>query len=210
MTSRKNMGATTKKRILRIAGYVLLPLFCLTVLFACNAFNPMGVAFLFPFEVVNYSGEDLSITPIGARGPTGTRGTLPISRWGHAWSASNQRTDFALPAGQTVRLVYDCDDVQFTELVCRRADGSHFIVPTGLDPVAEQYRAPPTARFAIGLAALYDSATPFHLAAIGPPRPSGWTLELLALSGLLSPLCFWLAKRIPADTGQISSPQQQG
>ena len=62
------MRPLIQKRLLRVAGFVLLPLFCLTCLFTCSVVNPMGLAFLTSFEVVNSTDEDLVVTPIGARG----------------------------------------------------------------------------------------------------------------------------------------------
>lgn len=190
------MRPSLQKRLLRVAGFVLLPLFCLTCLFTCSVVNPMGMAFLTSFDVVNSTHEDLVITPIGARGPEGRRGTLPISSSSRFYLMSSQRGEFPLPAGSTLSLTYDWDDVQFSEIVCRRPDGSHFILPTGLHPTQGQYRQPPTKRFEIADLASVQPATELHLAAVRPQSGRISIAYILAGLGLLSPLCFWAARRI--------------
>ncbi len=184
------------QRVLRVAGFVLLPLFCLTCLFTCSVVNPMGLAFLTSFEVVNSTHEDLVITPIGARGPDGRRGTLPIVSSSRLYVMSSQRGEFPLPAGSTLSLAYDWDDVQFSEIVCRRRDGSHFVLPTGLHPTQDQYRQPPTKRFEVSDLAALQPATELHLAAVRSRSGRIPFLYVLAGLGLLSPLCFWVSRRI--------------
>jgi hypothetical protein len=139
------MRPLPQKRLLRVAGFLMLLLFCLTCLFTCSVVNP----FLTSFEVVNSTHEDLVITPIGARGPEGRRGTLPISSSSRLYVMGSQRGKFPLPAGSALSLAYDWDDVQFSEIVCRRRDGSYLVFPTGLHPTQGQYRQPPTKRFEI-------------------------------------------------------------
>ena len=185
-----------QKRLLRVAGFILLPLFCVTCLFTCSLVNPMGLAFLTSFEVVNSTHEDLVITPIGARGKDGTRGTLPISSSSRLYLMSTQRSGFPLPAGSALSLTYDWDDVQFSEIVCRRRDGSHLILPTGLHPTKGQYRQPPTKRFEISDLAALQPATEIHLAAVRSQSGRIPFLYTIAGLGLLSPLCFWAARRI--------------
>ena len=190
------MRPLLQKRLLRVAGFVLLPLFCLTCLLTCSVVNPMGLAFLTSFEVVNSTHEDLVITPIGARGPDGRRGTLPISSSSRLYVMSSQRGEFPLPAGSTLSLTYDWDDVQFSEIVCRRPDGSDLVLPTGLHPTQGQYRQPPTKRFEISDLAALQPATELHLAAVRSQGGRIPFLYILAGLGLLSPLCFWAARRI--------------
>jgi len=190
------MRPSLKKRLLRVAGFMLLPLFCLTCLFTCSVVNPMGIGFLTSFEVVNSTKEDLIITPIGSRGPEGRRGTLPIASSSRFYIMSSQRSEFVLPASSTLRLTYDWDDVQFTEILCRRPDGSHSVLETGLHPTRGQYRQPPTKRFEISDLGTSQPATELHLAAVRSQSGKIPYLYILAGLGLLSPLCFWAARRI--------------
>lgn len=202
------MRPSLQKRLLRAAGFLLLPLFCLTCLMTCSVMNPMGVVFLTSFEVVNATGEDLLITPIGARGPKGVRGTLPISSFSHFYIMSPQNSQFSVPAGTSLSLTYDSDDVQFTEIVCQRPDGSHVIVPTGLHPTQGQYRAPPTRKFEITDFGTLQPATDLHLKAIPSSKQSEWLPYFLAALGLLSPVCFRLAKRIQDTDAPAPTPSQ--
>jgi len=190
------MRQHSKKRILRAAGFILLPLFCLTCLLTCGAVNFMSVSFLTTFEVVNYTGEDLIVTPIGARGAEGERGLLPISRSSRFSIMSSKAGEFPLPAGSTLSVTYDWDDVQFSEIVCRRPDGSHLIVPTGLHPTQNQYQTPPVDRFEIRDLGNLQPATDLHLRAVKSRRDGVSAVHFLAGLGLLSPLCFWLAARL--------------
>jgi|JI10StandDraft_1071094.scaffolds.fasta_scaffold253618_3 hypothetical protein len=200
------MRPLIQKRLLRVAGFVLLPLFCLTCLFTCSVVNPMGLAFLTSFEVVNSTDEDLVVTPIGARGQDGRRGTLPISSSSRFYLMSSQRGDFHLPARSTLSLAYDWDDVQFTEIVCRRRDGSHVVVLTGLHPTQGQYRQPPTKRFEILDLAALPPATEVQLAAVRSPGSRLPLIYLLAGLGLLSPICFWVARRIRLPDSSLPQP----
>jgi len=182
------------KRLLRVAGFVLLPLFCLTCLFTC-AMGP-GLTFLTTFEVVNTTNEDLVITPIGAQGSKGRRFTLPIFVSPRLYLISSQRSKFPLPAGSTLSLTYDWDDIQFSEIVCSRIDGTHLVLPTGLHPTKNQYRRPSTKRFEISEFANLQPATDVQLEAIRTSREGFPFVYILAGLGLLSPLCFWISKRI--------------
>jgi hypothetical protein len=200
------MRPSLKKRLLLVAGFILLPLFGLTLLFAINMLNPLARVFLVPFEVVNSTDENLVITPIGAQGPDGERRTLPISSSSWLYLLSSQRTEFSLPAGATLSLTYDCDDVQFTEIVCRRPDGSHVVLPTGLHPTEGQYRAPPVSRFEFADLTALQPATGQHMAAVRARSRKIKPYYILAGLGILSPLCFRAALRMkvprpPAKAG---------
>jgi hypothetical protein len=183
------------KRSLRIIGFLLMPLFCLTCLVTCGAVNPMSMGFLTTFEVVNSTAENLIITPIGARGSGGERGTLPVSTSAIFCVTSTQCSEFALPASSSISITYDCDDVQFSEIVCQRADGSHLVIPSGLHPTKGQYRAPLTKRFEITDLKGLQPASDLHLSALRPGNNRLATLYWLAGIGLLSPFCFWMARR---------------
>lgn len=184
---------------------MLLPLFCLTCLVACSVVNPMAMGFLTSFEVVNSTKEDLVVTPIGSRGPEGRRGTLPIASSSGLYIMSSQRSEFVLSASSTLRLTYDWDDVQFTEILFRRPDGSHSVLETGLHPTPGQYMQQPTKHFEIADFTTFHPATDIHLAVLRSQAdrlPIGY---ILAALGLLSPICFWAARRIRLP--ELPSPQ---
>ena len=90
----------------------------------------------------------------------------------------------------------DWDDVQFSEIVCRRPKGSHLIVPTGLHPTQGQYQEPPLDRFEIRDLGKLQPATELHLSAVKSRSERVPVAHFLAGLGLLSPLFFWLAARV--------------
>ena len=190
------MTLRAKRWILLAAAILTFPLFLLTLLVAFSVVNPMGLAFLTSFEVVNETEEPLFVTPIGAVGSRGHRRTLPlsISRWFYV--LGTKTSEFPVPPGSSRTFAYDWDDIQFSEILIRRKTGSYHFITTGLDPIAGQYRRPEQDRFVIRDLDALPAADAHLLPALPQQTGRTWTLYALAVVGLLSPVFFKLAQRM--------------
>jgi hypothetical protein len=189
------LRSALRSRILRIVGFVLLPLFVITCLLVINTVNPMRLAFVASFDIVNATAEEILVAPIGAVGSDGQRYPLPLASARCFGVIPQSDLEFAVPPGATLALAYDWDDIQFSEILCRTRDGAHRALPAGLHPTQGQYRRPREKRFEIADLNALELATDLQLAALRVPRRSIWLLYGLAAAGLLSPLCLWLGYR---------------
>lgn len=195
--SAANVTAHSQRQLFRRLGFLCLPFFLVLCVAAFNTVNPMALIFLTPFEVMNATGQDIYVTPIGAIGPHGRRSTLPLSVSERFYFLTQQRSEFLLPSHSSRKFVYDTDDIQFSEILCRTQGGPHQVISTGLHPTEHQYRAPQQRRFEISDFASLPLASEQHIAALEEKGGNPWLLGGLAMAGLLSPLFFRLAKRIP-------------
>ena len=96
-----------------------------------NSFNPMLLAFLEDFTIVNESGTDLTIMPIGMVEGTGRYGPLPrydrstVGARPVAW-----RKTLHLAAGEAVKIVYDYDDINFRHILVMDGAGNCYNLDT--------------------------------------------------------------------------------
>lgn len=182
----------TWQRILTAIAGLLSPLSLLTMLTALTMVNPMGLAFLTEFTVVNETSEDVWITPIGAIGQAGRRSTLPYSRFRNLVVLSTEDREFQIAARSSRSFVYDWDDIQFCEILIRSEEGAYRILPTGLHPTQRQYCRPETDRFVITNLVELEPATELQLAALESRR--GRRIQIiygLACLGLMPPLLLY-------------------
>jgi len=114
--------------------------------------NPMLLVFLQSFEMYNGSGAEVWATPIGMREGSGRYGPLPRYKSKDAPAFGSRQThDIHLRPGESVTIVYDCDDINFRHILVRTASGRVLIVDTdrmgGLHacygPQREEYEIPP-------------------------------------------------------------------
>jgi hypothetical protein len=170
------------------ANALALPLTGLLLLPVVGPVNPMLTAFLVDFEIRNRSGETVWVTPVAATGTPGERVLLPLfdRRWPARIAPSNR--DLEVPAGASIRLTYDWDDCQFSEVLVRRASGD--LRQVTVDPLGDR----PVADFTAGpeLVDLGDpdalpAAEPRALAPLLPNRPAPAAPPPLGLL-LLGPL----------------------
>lgn len=111
--------------------------------------NPMLLAFLFRFDVVNESGETVWITPIGAIDREGERRVLAqYTEGGEAIPAGQERNQKVQP-GETLRIVYDWDDINFSEILVRDAAGNGRVLVVDATPTVDQFHSPESNRFVI-------------------------------------------------------------
>lgn len=119
------MTARKKWVIFGIAG-VGLALIATVAVFC----NPMLLAFLVSFDIINNSGQDLEIMPIGIMA-TGEYGPLP--RFHSSWPPAipvDSKKPIRLSATGRVRVTYDYDDINFRSILVRDEQGALYILPT--------------------------------------------------------------------------------
>ena len=101
------------------------------LLVLANAFNPMQLAFLESFDVVNQNCQDIDIMPIGMMAFTGKYGPLPrYKNWYPPAVALDSTKPISVAAGSRIRITYDCDDVNFRHILVGSGDGAIYIVDT--------------------------------------------------------------------------------
>ncbi len=116
------------KWVLIISAAVIAGLFSLFVVIFCN---PMVLMFMVSFDIVNESGSDLWITPIGMW--EGNRRYGPLPRFRDRYPPCiphGQHCDIPVKAGQRLRITYDCDDINFRHILLRDISGIIYIVDT--------------------------------------------------------------------------------
>jgi hypothetical protein len=146
------------KQLLRLAWSLNTVLLVLSGLMMAGMI--FGSAFVVDFVVENQTAETVWITPIGAVGDEGFRVPLPIQL---------TRTPLALPAfrygdfrllpGESVRILYDFDDVNFSEVVIRDSQGRWTQLIADPNPTVNRYHAPLQKRFVITDHPRLDEAT---------------------------------------------------
>ena len=179
-----------------LVAILLSPLFLLTLVIGSNVVNPMALAFLTTFEVENKTDEEIFVTPIGAVGQNGHRHTLPYSASTCLYIMAPSSADYPITPGGLREFTYDWDDIQFSEILVRRASEDYRVIPTGLHPTENQYRRPEKTRFEIGDLESAPLAKEQHLAALPSNSTRIWTIYLLAVLGLASPVLFFKALRM--------------
>ena len=114
-----------------------------------NVVNPMAIGFLTRFEVMNDSGDDFKVTPVGVVGRRGDRETLPLKMARFLNIPTIQDRSFAVVAGARRSFIYDYDDIQFSELLIVPSHGPAREIVVDPNPTVRQYRRPATNRFVV-------------------------------------------------------------
>jgi hypothetical protein len=182
-----------------------------------NLFNPMALAFQYEFEVINESQEQIEITPIGTIGREGIKEILPqYSGRLPAWPTLRQGA-FALDPGSSVKVLYDWDDINFSEIVIRTSSGAYRQLVVDPNPTESQYHSPVSERYVIPSLAQLPEATQnvIDAASVFPFDYWGWSLFFSGAVPLLL-LVAWRMVRIeaqphnPPDQQQPASPPVAG
>jgi len=139
--------------VLVLAGIaVLLVVGLVGLVLVAAPWNPMLLVFLQSFEMYNGSGAEVWATPIGMWEGSGRYGPLPRYKSKNAPAfRSREMHDIRLRSGESVTIVYDCDDINFRHILVRTPSGRVLIVDTdrrgGLHacygPQRERYGIPP-------------------------------------------------------------------
>ena len=160
----------------------LLPLSCLPVLMILN---PMGAIFVTSFTVENKSAETLKITPVGTIGKT--KALLPtFSRWIPFLPAIKNR-NFNLKPGQSVRIIYDWDDINFSEIAVDTKDGKYYQVVVDKTPTENQYHRT-SGCFIIPSRSKMEPIQPDVLAALQLPNRFFTRFLIITVLGITPPI----------------------
>ncbi len=138
-----------RKIILLISIIALTPFMVLSVLLLINVVNPMQMMFLTRFTVENQCGQTIWVTPIGTVGEAGRKYQLPIYYYSCPALPSVKTGEFRIPAGSKKEIIYDFDDINFSELVIRLEDNSYFQLVADPIPTDDQYHSPRKSHFTI-------------------------------------------------------------
>jgi hypothetical protein len=197
------------KKVLLVAALASSPLLLLSLLAGVNLFNPMVLGFQYEFEVVNKSEEAIEITPIGTIGREGIKAILPqYSSRLPAWPAL-RRGAFALDPGSSVKVLYDWDDINFSEILVRTSSGVHRQLVVDPNPTESQYHSPAAGRYVVAsLSELPEAAqTVIDAAAVCPFDYWGWSLLFSGAVPVLL-LVAWRMVRIEAQPHNAPDRQQ--
>jgi hypothetical protein len=159
----------------------------LTLIVLVIIFNPFGVVFIASFSIHNESGEAVYVTPIGAYGTNALRAVLPQYAVGFAAFPAFRSSNFRLRSGGSVRVHYDWDDINFSEIVVRDRAGQ--VKQLVIDPVPteKQYHAPERDVFIVPpLKELAEASRPV-LEALGKDAGSPFWLPWAMLLSLVGP-----------------------
>lgn len=198
------------RRSLLIVGLASSPLVLVSALGVINLFNPMVLAFQYEFEVVNHSGEPVAVTPIGAVGPSGARYVLPqYSRREPALPAL-RRADFVLLPGESIKVIYDWDDINFSEILVHTTSGHYRQLVIDPNPTESQYHPPKAERYVVPPLAELREATPsvIRAASVFPFNYRAWLLLLSGPVPVLVLLAWWRLRRIEAQSGAAVDARQ--
>ena len=90
----------------------------LTVIFVLFSLNPIGLSFQTNFTVKNESGRTVFITPVGTA-DRDSRIVLPITITQIPIIFAYNRGNFKLGPNKTRKIIYNWDDVTFTEIAIK-------------------------------------------------------------------------------------------
>jgi hypothetical protein len=196
------MSAKRKRVLLRIALIATAPFLLITglwFLFAFNTVNPMQIAFITEFEVENQTQMPLWVTPVGTF-RSGGKSVLPQLAAAFPAIPAWRSRDLRIDPGETRRIYYDWDDINFSEIVVRDSVG--VLRNLVVDP------APPTDAYYANKADLYRienlqtlPVATSDIVTVLAPNPVRFIFCGLAVAGLIAPFLFgWLRRRLREST----------
>lgn len=123
---------------LAVSGMLVLAVLC----------DPMGEVFQASFRVENRTNQPLWITPVGTFN-SGGKDVLP--QYGSSYLPGTIRSiNLRIEPGGSTSITYDCDDINFSEIVVRNAAGEYRQVVVDPDPPKKNYYANDQKLFTIG------------------------------------------------------------
>lgn len=179
-----------KKIALLISIIITSPFMALACLILINSVNPMQLAFLTSFKVENRSGEDVRITPIGTIGAKGRKAQLPVFAFAFPAIPAIKTGDFHLKNGDTLKVLYDWDDINFSEIAIESKRGQFYQLTIDSDPTENRYHSPETKHFIIPTLDTLPTIQPkVHEAAT--QRGRDWTYHIILLGAIVSLVIYW-------------------
>lgn len=133
-------------RILLVFGLLTSPL---TLLVLLGVFNPFALVFLYPFQVENKTNEPIWITPLGTVGEEGLRQVLPQYLFRTPALPALKEADLRIDPGETRHLIYDWDDINFSEIVVKSRRGEQRMLVVDSHPTENRYHTPGENHFVI-------------------------------------------------------------
>jgi hypothetical protein len=179
-----------KKNILLICIIVSGPFVALSCLILMNSVNPMQLAFLTSFKVENQSGQDVRITPIGSVGANGRKKHLPIYMTAFPAFPAVKTGKFHLKNGQTIKIRYDWDDINFSEIAIASKHDQFYQLVIDSNPTENQYHPPQTKHFVIPALETLPSMQP-NVYEASMKLDRRWGQHLLIVGSAVLLVMFW-------------------
>jgi hypothetical protein len=109
----------------------------------------MQLAFITSIKIENQSGQDVWFTPIGTVGIEGRKRQLPIYITAFPAFPAVKTRRFHLKNGQTIKIKYDWDDINFSEIAIESKAGQFYELVVDPHPTENQYHPPKSKQFII-------------------------------------------------------------
>lgn len=180
------------RRLLRILKYATYPFLALSLLLLLGM--AFGAAFVTDFTVENRTGDTIVVTPVGTVGPDGRRVPLPVKMLAWPSVSAFRSGGYRLAPGACVRIQYDMDDINFSEIVVAAAAEPRRTLQlvTNPNPTTNQYRGPMQPCYVIDDLTGLEAAPPAMQAA-ARAADRQWVIAVVELSLVLGP---WVAYAI--------------
>jgi hypothetical protein len=198
------------QRLLRLLKYATYPCLGLSMLLLVGL--SFGLAFVSDFTVENRTDVTIVVTPVGTVGPAGIRAQLPVQMSALPLLPALRRSGYRLTPGESVTILYDMDDINFSEIVVTAGPGRTLQLVTDPTPTANQYHGPRQRHYVIDdLARLEPAPLPVQEAAQAADRQ--WVVACVVSSLLFGPwlvyaILAWLSRRWKSRQGPNQARQQ--
>lgn len=135
------------KLALRILLWLTYPFLALSMLLIAGM--GFGAAFIADFIIENRTTQTVSVTPIGTVGKEGTKWPLPTMMFKFPPLSALRAGGFSLAPGESITVLYDMDDINFSEIVVEDGQSQQYQLVVNPNPTTNQYHAPRQRRFVI-------------------------------------------------------------
>ncbi|NOX52961.1 MAG: hypothetical protein GXP27_00685 [Planctomycetes bacterium] len=133
--------------LIRIALIATYPLLAVSILAFIGL--SFGGAFVAQFSIENKTDKTIFVTPVGTVGGEGNRHPLRVYMWPFPPISSAQRGGFEVPPNKSVAIIYDMDDINFSEIVVHDHGGERGQLVANPNPTQNQYHPPTKKHFVV-------------------------------------------------------------